>query len=134
VHPGQQLVDDLDRAALARLAADPVDLAGHRIQHRGQLVEGGVGAAAITVISPASALMAPPETGASSIGNPISASSAARALASSAAMVEETMMAVPGLRWRASPASPSRMRRTWVALTTSNSTASSVSARAWHRP
>ncbi|MOA51409.1 hypothetical protein D3C78_1745530 [compost metagenome] len=27
VHPGQQLMDDLDGAALARFAADPVELA-----------------------------------------------------------------------------------------------------------
>ena len=44
MHAGQQLVDDLHRGAEAGALADLIDLAGDRIEHRAQPVEGGAGA------------------------------------------------------------------------------------------
>ena len=44
MHARQQLVDDLDRGALPDVGPDAIGLGGHRFQHRGQRVEGRIGA------------------------------------------------------------------------------------------
>ena len=74
MHAGQQLVHHLHRAAHAGRIAQPPDLGRDRVEHRLARAKAASGPDAMTVMLPPCAATAPPETGASSISNPASAS------------------------------------------------------------
>ena len=79
---------------------------------------------AITVISPFNAFAAPPETGASNIIKPNSVNFCEIACASCAAIVEDTITAVPAFNFLAMPFSLNNTAFACAALTTKITTAS----------
>lgn len=79
---------------------------------------------AITVMVPAAAALAPPETGASRYSSPIACASAANARASAGAMVAETTSTPPRATRGAQPSGPKIAARACAAFTVSTSTPS----------
>ncbi|MNS75281.1 hypothetical protein D3C72_1087890 [compost metagenome] len=86
--------------------------------------------AAITDISPAAALAAPPEMGASMKRSPMAARRAPRASANSGATVAQAITTLPGARLAAAPCSPNSTASVCCALTTTISIACTCAASA----